>query len=52
MKTNKNIKVKGHVGQGQRSNKDPGERQVGSQQHQVASLKIGAVHQDLLTSIF
>ncbi len=32
-----NIKVKGHVGQGQRSNKDPRERQVGSQQRKVAS---------------
>ncbi len=31
------VKVKGHEGQGQRSNKDPRERQVRSQQCQVAS---------------
>ncbi len=30
-------KYQGHVGQGQRSNKDPRERQVGSQQCQVAT---------------
>ncbi len=34
----KGHKYQGHVGQGQRSNKDPRERQVGSQQRQVASL--------------
>ena len=38
------VKVKGHVGQGQRlhwsrSDKDSKERQVGSQQRQVASFK-------------
>ena len=38
-----NIKVQGHMGQGQRShrsrsNKDPKQRQVGSQQRQIASL--------------
>ena len=38
MKTNANIKVTGHVGQGQRSSKDPRERQVGTQQRQAASL--------------